>query len=179
MIDTGRITNVNDYGEPVVNCNDLVELVYQGKDINKLKVNDKRIEVYNTVLSELNIDWPKIETLSKLDISVKDYDSALQSDWYMPEEYKQLDVVAHIKSLAVTEDQKTKVNEELELYVKYNLLNVLRFLVYLITVMRDNNIVWGVGRGSSVSSYVLYLIGVHKVDSIKYKLDITEFLKDK
>jgi DNA polymerase III alpha subunit len=162
-----------------VNCNDLVELVYQGKDINKLKVNDKRIEVYNTVLSELNIDWPKIETLSKLDISVKDYDSALQSDWYMPEEYKQLDVVAHIKSLAVTEDQKTKVNEELELYVKYNLLNVLRFLVYLITVMRDNNIVWGVGRGSSVSSYVLYLIGVHKVDSIKYKLDITEFLKDK
>jgi DNA polymerase III alpha subunit len=43
--------------------------------------------------------------------------------------------------------------------------------------MRSNNIVWGVGRGSSVASYVLYLLGVHKVDSIKYGLDIREFLK--
>ena len=70
MIDTGRITNTNDYGEPVVNCNDLVELVYQGKIIDNLKVNDKRIEMYNNVLSDLNIDWPKIKTLSKLDIPV-------------------------------------------------------------------------------------------------------------
>jgi len=43
--------------------------------------------------------------------------------------------------------------------------------------MRKNNLVWGVGRGSSVSSYLLYLIGVHKVDSYKYRLDIKEFLK--
>ena len=179
MIDTGRITNTNDYGEPIVNCNDLVELVYQGKTIDNLKVNDKRIEMYNNVLSDLNIDWPKIKTLSKLDIPVKDYDIALQSDWYMPDEYKQLDVLSYVKSLAKTDEEKIRVNNELELYVKYGLSNVLRFLVYLIKVMRDNDIVWGVGRGSSVSSYVLYLMGVHKVDSIKYDLDITEFLKDK
>jgi DNA polymerase III alpha subunit len=43
--------------------------------------------------------------------------------------------------------------------------------------MRENDIVWGVGRGSSVASYTLYLIGVHKIDSIKYELDINEFLK--
>ena len=179
MTDTGRITNINEYGEPVVNCNDLVELVYQGKTIDNLKVNDKRIDLYNNVLSDLNIDWPKLKKLTKLDISVKDYDNALQSDWYMPDEYKQLDVVSHIKSLAKSDEEKKRVDTELELYVKYGLSNVLRFLVYLIKVMRDNNIVWGVGRGSSVSSYVLYLIGIHKVDSIKYNLDITEFLKDK
>ncbi len=179
MIDTGRITNINEYGEPVVNCNDLVELVYQGKTIDNLKVNDKRIDLYNNVLSDLNIDWPKLKKLTKLDISVKDYDTALQSDWYMPDEYKKLDVVSHIKSLAKSDEEKKRVDTELELYVKYGLSNVLRFLVYLIKVMRDNTIVWGVGRGSSVSSYVLYLIGIHKVDSIKYNLDITEFLKDK
>ena len=70
MIDTGRITNINDYGEPVVNCNDLVELVYQGKDINNLKVNDKRIEVYNNVLSDLNIDWPKIKTGFSISVGI-------------------------------------------------------------------------------------------------------------
>ncbi len=179
MIDTGRITNINEYGEPVVNCNDLVELIYQGKPIDNLKVNDKRIDLYNTVISDLNIDWPEIKKLSKIDISVKDYDTALQSDWYMPDEYKKLDVVSHIKSLAKSDEEIKRVDTELELYVKYDLLNVLRFLVYLIKIMRDNNIVWGVGRGSSVSSYVLYLIGIHKVNSIKYGLDIGEFLKDK
>jgi DNA polymerase III alpha subunit len=47
----------------------------------------------------------------------------------------------------------------------------------MVTVCKENNIVLGVGRGSSVASYVLYLLGVHRVDSLKYDLDIKEFLK--
>jgi DNA polymerase III alpha subunit len=47
----------------------------------------------------------------------------------------------------------------------------------MIDVFNKNNIVHGVGRGSSTSSYVLYLLGVHFIDSIKYDLDINEFLK--
>jgi DNA polymerase III alpha subunit len=38
--------------------------------------------------------------------------------------------------------------------------------------------VWGIGRGSSVSSYVLYVLGVHDVDSYAYDLDIGDFLHD-
>lgn len=179
MFQVGRITNTNQYGEPIVNCNDLIELVYQGYAINTLKVNDSRIDQYNKVLNDLTLDWPTMQKLSKLDLSVEDYDRALQSDWYMPESYKQMNILEHIQSLATTEQEKKRVDIELDLYVKYRLLDVLRFLVYLIDTMRDNNIVWGVGRGSSVSSYVLYLLGVHKVNSIKYGLDITDFLKDK
>jgi DNA polymerase III alpha subunit len=57
------------------------------------------------------------------------------------------------------------------------MLPVLQFLLYFIDKLKDNNIVWGVGRGSSVSSYVLFLMGVHRIDSVKYNLDIKEFLK--
>ena len=74
-------------------------------------------------------------------------------------------------------DRRERVNYEMELYRKFNLYTVLRYLIYLVDTMRKNNVVWGVGRGSSVSSYVLYLIGVHKVNSIKYGLDIHEFLR--
>ena len=179
MSDIGRITNTNQYGEPIVNCSDLVELVYQGYDINKVRVNDERVEKYNSVVEQLALDWPTIQKLTDIDISVEDYDRALQSDWYMPKEYKQMDVEEHVRNLTNTPEEKIRVEEELILYRKYNVLNVLKFLVYLIDTMRSNNIVWGVGRGSSVSSYVLYLLGVHKVDSIKYGLDITDFLKDK
>jgi DNA polymerase III alpha subunit len=48
---------------------------------------------------------------------------------------------------------------------------------YLVDTLRKNIIVWGVGRGSSVASYILYLIGVHRIDSLYYDLDIAEFLK--
>ena len=57
------------------------------------------------------------------------------------------------------------------------MMDVLQFLKYMVDTLRENNIVWGVGRGSSVASYVLYLLGVHKVNSIKYDLDPTEFLR--
>ena len=43
--------------------------------------------------------------------------------------------------------------------------------------MKQNHIIWGVGRGSSVASYVLYKLGVHRIDSLYYNLDIGEFLR--
>jgi DNA polymerase III alpha subunit len=77
----------------------------------------------------------------------------------------------------VLTEQNKRANEELHAFAKHNMFNLLRYMIYLVDFMRENNIVWGVGRGSSVASYVLYLIGVHKIDSIKYELDWREFLR--
>jgi DNA polymerase III alpha subunit len=63
------------------------------------------------------------------------------------------------------------------LYQERDLFNLLRYLKYTIDTFRKNNIVWGVGRGSSVASYCLFLLGVHKIDSMYYDLDIAEFLR--
>ncbi len=57
------------------------------------------------------------------------------------------------------------------------MFDLLRYLVYLVDVMKQNQVIWGVGRGSSVASYVLYLLGVHRIDSMFYDLDVTEFLR--
>ena len=76
-----------------------------------------------------------------------------------------------------TEEQLQRVGQELLMFQDRNLFDLLKFMKYLVDTMRKNNIVWGVGRGSSVASYVLFLIGVHKIDSIYYQLDIEEFLK--
>jgi len=43
--------------------------------------------------------------------------------------------------------------------------------------MRNNHVIWGVGRGSSVASYVLYKLGVHRIDSLFYDLSVDEFLR--
>ena len=72
---------------------------------------------------------------------------------------------------------KKRVEQEYLLFEKKKFIKVLQFLIYFIDTLRANNIVWGVGRGSSVASFCLFLIGVHKINPMLYNLDYTEFLR--
>ena len=95
----------------------------------------------------------------------------------MPAEYQQLDIAEHILSLCQSEAELQRCGEELLLYQERNLFDLLRYLKYLVDVMIENRIIWGVGRGSSVASYILYKLGVHRIDSLFYNLDCREFLR--
>jgi hypothetical protein len=98
-------------------------------------------------------------------------------NWNMPAEYKNYPIYDVCIRQCDTIEKKQRVSLEFDLYDERGMLPVLRFLAYMVDVCKANNIVLGVGRGSSVASYVLYLLGVHKIDSLKYGLDIKEFLK--
>jgi DNA polymerase III alpha subunit len=95
----------------------------------------------------------------------------------MPDSYKNIDIEQWCLSKCITDTEVKRVELELTEFKSRNLFPVLQCMIYIVDTLRSNNIVWGVGRGSSVSSYVLFLIGVHKIDSIKYGLDIKEFLR--
>ena len=102
-----------------------------------------------------------------------------KTDWFIPQEYQELDIEDWVwKQVDPEHENKVfRVGEELKLFKKYDMIPVLKTMKFVVDTLRANNIVWGVGRGSSVASYVLYLIGVHKIDSIKYNLPIGEFFK--
>ena len=102
----------------------------------------------------------------------------LQKTWFMPEEYHDMDIAKWVLDQCQTDDELQRVGKELMLFQERNMIDLLRYLKYFVDTMRANNKVWGVGRGSSVASYVLFLIGVHKIDSIYYELSIKEFLRD-
>lgn len=125
---------------------------------------------------ELN-NIPKLIEYVERNQSVQEFDEEQQANWQMPEEYKNLDIVVWLLDKCQTDEERQRVGKELLLYVDRNLLTLLQYLKYLVDTMRANNVVWGVGRGSSVSSYVLFLIGVHKIDPIFYGLEIEEFLR--
>jgi len=99
------------------------------------------------------------------------------TDWFTPEPWRSWDVESWCRQQCQTPQELARCNQELELYVNLQLVPVLRHLKYMLDTWRENNIVWGVGRGSSISSYVLYLLGVHKINPIKYGLDYNEFFK--
>jgi DNA polymerase III alpha subunit len=95
----------------------------------------------------------------------------------MPDSYKKMDIKKYVLDLCKTQQEVDRVNIELEEYENRNLLMLLKQMKYIVDTLRKQGIVWGVGRGSSVASYVLHLLGVHKINSIKYDIPLNEFFK--
>lgn len=167
----------NDYGQVYVNTADLCNLLYKdpGIDLTKFLVEDPA--EFNASIRALHYELDELVTFNPVEGSLHEFDQRNQEVWHMPEEYKNFDIAEWVLNQCSNQDQLQRVGKELLLYQERNLFNLLKYLKYLVDTLRKNNVVWGVGRGSSVASYVLYLIGVHKIDSIKYELDIEEFLK--
>lgn len=137
-----------------------------------------------TCYAEKDIDYDDLELINSPKIlkyvefnSIEDFDITNQKNWHMPDEYKNMDIAQWILDQCKNDEERQRVGKELLMFLDRNLFPLLQYLKYLVDIMRKYNIVWGVGRGSSVSSYVLYLIGVHKINSLYYDLDINEFLK--
>jgi DNA polymerase III alpha subunit len=165
------------YGQTYTTSNELCDLLYKNPklDISLFQVEDS-IE-YNRSVAELHAELDLLDSYHNIDMSVEEFDRVLQTNWRMPQEYRELDIAEYILSLCKEEHELQRVGQELLLYQERNLFDLLRYLKYLVDTLRKNNVVWGVGRGSSVASYALFLLGVHKIDSLYYNLDIDEFLK--
>jgi len=165
-------------GIPRFSNRDLINMIYSGKlDTCHVVLCDPSddVEKFNQASEELGL--PKLTTYIPLDVDKTTFDNMCQKDWYMPDKYKEIDVLDYLYKRCEDHTQIQRMAEELSAYLERDLENLLRYMIYLVDFMRENNIVWGVGRGSSVASYVLYLIGIHKIDSIKYNLDWREFLR--
>lgn len=165
----------DNYGQTILSEKDLCDLYLQDPDrILSRSLVDFDIKINDDL--ELN-NVPNLIKYINSTESIEDFDLRLQSNWHMPDDYKNIDIAQLVLDRCQTDEQRQRVGQELLLYLDRNLFQLLQYLLYLVDMMRENNIVWGVGRGSSVSSYVLFLIGVHRIDSIYYDLDINEFLR--
>lgn len=109
--------------------------------------------------------------------SLAEFDKNNHKNWFIPKKYAEIDIAKYILNLCNSEDELKRCADELYLYQDRNLFDLLRYLVYLVDIMKKNNIIWGVGRGSSVASFILYKLQVHRVNSMQYNLSIDEFLR--
>jgi DNA polymerase III alpha subunit len=175
---TKESLTTNKYGQALLSSDHLRELLLQGKNIGHLVVErDRDIELYEEFQSEL-LKQKTIFTDPPAEIEeVESFHLRSAEEWIFPEIYQTLDVRKHLLDKCTTQEQINRVNEEYVLYEERDLIMLLRLFIYLVSYMRENKMVWGVGRGSSVSSYILFLIGVHRVDSLRYQFDIKDYLK--
>jgi DNA polymerase III alpha subunit len=168
---------IDKYGTPHASSEEICDMLYADPllDLSNIRVDDP--EDFNNSIKALFVDLPKLEKYKTLEISVEDFDKQNQGNWLMPDEYKTLDIANWVLRECKTDEELQRVGKELLMFQDRDAFDILRFMKYLVDTFRKIGIVWGVGRGSSTASYVLYLIGVHRINSLFFDLPIEEFLK--
>lgn len=172
--------NTDKFGQMVFSEADVIDMYLKGHDlfaISKLQVDSSvDLETAATILDNVPT-FVRYDELAHTLLSVEEFDHRNQTKWHMPEQYQDLDIAEHVLSLCQSDAELQRCGQELMLFQERELFNLLRYLKYLVDLMTEHKLIWGVGRGSSVASYVLYKLGVHKIDSLHYDLDPSEFLR--
>ena len=169
---------VNMYGQAILSGDNLRNLLLQGKNIGHLNVvRDDEVALYEKYQDILLTQHTVFLDAPIEDLSFDDFHLQKADEWIFPIEYQQIDVHAWLLDKCSTQEQIDRVNEEYSMYKERELIMLLRLFIFLVDYFRKNKFIWGVGRGSSVSSYILFLIGIHRVDSLKFNFDIKDYLK--
>ena len=144
----------NQHGQTIVDDNDIIDGWLSGRNPTNVIVDEiETINIYNAWCDTYESE-DKIT--AKPEYEKDDYIEQCMSNWAMPEHYKELDIVKFINDKKLTYQERDRVHMEIEMYRERGMIPVLRFLVYLVDLCKENNVVLG---------------------SIKYNLNIKEFLK--
>lgn len=163
------------FGQPIFSEKDICDL-YMSDPSRQLK----SLFVKEKISFDLELNLQTLPELINYEVSdqtIEEFDQSRAYEWFMPQEYKNLDIAKWVLDQCKTDAELQRAGEELIMFQERNMFILLQYLKYLVDTMRENNIVWGVGRGSSIASFVLYLIGIHRINSLYYDLSINEFLK--
>lgn len=169
---------VDPWGRTIFHGEDAVELLLRGGDITAVILEPTaEIDEYNRIC----VEHDKLEYVINVPpdppLSPHDDTEQRQAIWRIPLQYQTLDVRRKLISLCEDQTEIDRVTMEMTMFERRGLLPVLQLMCYLVDRWRSEGVVWGVGRGSSVASYCLFLIGVHCINPLRYNLDIREFLK--
>ena len=170
---------VDEYGRCYYSIRDIIELLYNRPDfdVSDVAIEKTESEKWNKYCEELLEDMKTLSDHNTITENIEDFHKMKLSAWFMPKEYMDFDIENFVLDQCTTAEETQRVHDELILFETRNLIIVLKYIKYVVDTMRANNIVWGVGRGSSLASFVLFLIGINKVNPLLHNLDIHEFLR--
>jgi DNA polymerase III alpha subunit len=166
-------------GQAYTNSYELCDMLYQQPD---LALERFLVEDWHQYNNSVRITYANLPLVNEYhpypaDYNIETFHQTCQSQWHMPEQYRDMDIAQWTLDQCHTQEELQRVGQELLLFQERNLFPLLKQLKFIVDTWRSNNVVWGVGRGSSVASYVLFLLGVHRINSMYYDLDIAEFLR--
>lgn len=171
----------NEYGQVSFETDEILSMLYAGQTIDQYLVSDVGEQSLHQKHAQL-FEISPLPTAVTPDKSPMEFHREKSSQWQMPQEYQDIDLETLLSRKCADKGYTDalymqRIVDEMEQYKIRGMTDTLKFLHYLIQTCTKNNIVTGIGRGSSVSSLVLHLLDVHHIDPVKYNLDYKEFLR--
>jgi len=173
MIDLGN-RRILDDGTVLCSEPAAVDVLYRGRDLSGVLLDSPdEVQRFNRANRFLDQGFEDLMGGSQQMYGQVDWSSA----WMTPAPWSTMSVLDHCIDRCTDDEQRIRVCDEYKLFDDRGMIPVLRHLIWMVHDMRSRGVLWGVGRGSSVSSYMLYLIGINRIDPMRFGLDVREFLK--
>ena len=164
---TDNLASVKEDGTVSVSDQGIIELVYR-------ELSHMPFEWSNPVSRQEFLKSANLLDHLPFDHQLQDLEAR---DWFTPSSYTCIDLESYCLERCTSEQQHKRAKMELALVKEIGAEPLFLHLIYLVDHWRSQNRVWGVGRGSSVSCFLLYLIGINKINPLDYDLDHREFFK--
>jgi hypothetical protein len=98
-------------GLPIFDYQDVIDLIYQNRlDIlTDLQFEPHReIDIFNTSVTHTGVGEP-LRVYAPMLVDVKEFDTLLQSEWFMPDSAKNFDIESHILNIAPQHSNSTTI----------------------------------------------------------------------
>src|SRR6056300_1789697 len=109
------LMKTDELGIPRFSNRDLIDMIYKGH-ADKVHVvlcdaNDD-VDKFNAAMEEQGFD--KLQKYIPLDVDQKTFDNVCQGEWFMPDEYKELNIPAYLKTKLHEKLGTTELKEQPE-----------------------------------------------------------------
>lgn len=173
MIDLGN-RSIQDDGTVICGQEAMVEMLYSGRDLDGIFCSDPRDQIEWETASRIcdSTTAGPVHASGPMHAGIDWFDH-----WLTPEPWASIDLRAWCMERCRSDEERARTEMEISAFERRNMLSAMRHLVYCADTWRKHNICWGVGRGSSVSSFVLHLIGINRINPMEFGLEVAEWLK--
>lgn len=180
MIKSDLVSKINEFGEISLTEDEVIDALLHGNEIsNVVLLDDTALSRYERTVKRVSTDnelvfYPATNHSEPPTTVLR----RRSSKWLIPPEYLYMDIAEYLMGRCSNDQEVARVEEELKEYIKRGEVITLIVMKYIVDKFRENKVVWGVGRGSSVSSFCLYLIGINKINPMKYGISYTDYFKE-
>lgn len=155
-------------GSTVVTPERFAADILQGKEVDHLKV----MACHDSEVYDLHNQSQTSTEVRDIEVNPEDHSHDLEDIDVLYE------FMTTLPRYTGSEEQEDRIIEELEYFDRTNNITFLIKCRELIDQFKEDGVVWGVGRGSSCASVVLFILEVNDIDPLRFDIPFSELSKE-
>ena len=100
------------FGQVSFDINEVAEMLYANPDVDFANLQVQDPNLYNASVARYFNELPALKEYRPLTVDIEEFDRINQSQWYMPEEYRELDIAEWALAQCQSQEQLQRAGKE-------------------------------------------------------------------